>query len=79
MTAKEISKISERLVLTKGELADMLGVSAFTLRRWEKGLTKPRPSNMRKLIIISRGKEPWWFVNIARSQITPIIACAVVR
>jgi len=39
----EIKEIRQRLGLTQEKLAHRLGVSCYTVRRWEAGRTKPSP------------------------------------
>ena len=39
----DIKAIRQKLQLTQEQLASKLGVTTFTVRRWEKGKTKPSP------------------------------------
>jgi len=39
----EIKEIRQRLGLTQEKLAQRLGVSCYTVRRWETGKFKPSP------------------------------------
>jgi DNA-binding transcriptional regulator YiaG len=39
----EIKELRKRLGLTQEKLAVMLGVSCYTVKRWEQGRCKPSP------------------------------------
>lgn len=39
----EIKQIRQRLGLTQEKLAQRLGVSCYTVRRWEAGRVRPSP------------------------------------
>ena len=42
ISAASVRKHRERLRLTQAEMAALLGVTPFTIHRWEKGLASPR-------------------------------------
>lgn len=50
MNANEIKNLRNQLGLTQEAFAHKLGVSHFTITRWEKGTHKPIPVFERKLI-----------------------------
>ena len=59
MTPEEIKAIRESHHWTQIQLAAKLGVSEYTVRRWEKGKNKPLPAferQLRKLEIKQGGK-----------------------
>lgn len=39
----DVKVLRQNLGLTQAEFAVKLGVAEFTVRRWEKGITKPSP------------------------------------
>ncbi len=60
MTAKEVKEIREALGLTGDALAELLGVSGVTVRRWECGLRKAKGTAanlLRKLAKEQKEKE----------------------
>lgn len=42
ISAESVRKHRERLRLTQAEMAALIGVTPFTIHRWEKGLASPR-------------------------------------
>ena len=52
---EEIKKFRKKYNLTREELAVKLGVSAPTIWRWEKGLSKPHKTFRAKLEKIMQG------------------------
>lgn len=47
--AHRIQCICERLELSKGQMANLLGVSVMSIWRWENGKSSPLPAFMRAL------------------------------
>lgn len=45
----EIKELRKALKLTQEEMAQKLGVAAFTVRRWEKGEAKPSQLALRQI------------------------------
>jgi DNA-binding transcriptional regulator YiaG len=45
-----LKSLRERLDLSAGELAQLIGVSAQTVYNWEAGKTKPRPAQLQALV-----------------------------
>ncbi len=43
MNNSDIKELREKLGLTTQQLADKIGVTRYTINRWEKGLSKPHP------------------------------------
>ena len=43
MNGLQVKEIRDRLNISREELARRLGISFFTILRWEKGKTKPSP------------------------------------
>lgn len=54
MSPNEIKNIRDKLFLSQEGMAHALGVSYATFSRWERGLSKPSPLAMEKLIKIKK-------------------------
>lgn len=46
---KEIKRIRQRSFLTQQEFANVIGVSFFTVNRWESGRSKPNLKAMKSI------------------------------
>ena len=46
--AKRMKELREKAGLTQSELANEIGVSLFTIFRWEKGERQPRMEDIKK-------------------------------
>ena len=57
MEAKKIKKLREVVNITQLGMAERLGVSKYTVSRWERGVTKPSPLALKQLVEFS--KEMW--------------------
>ena len=44
-----IRKLRDKLNLTQDEFADLIGVAVFTVSRWERGKSRPRPIHRKKM------------------------------
>lgn len=63
MTAKEISKLREKLAFSQGVFAEFLGVSKKTVEAWEYGKSHPNGAALRLLNLID--SDPQYFANKA--------------
>lgn len=45
----DIKKRRKELGLTQYDLAEKVGVSEVSIRKWERGITTPKPENQKKL------------------------------
>lgn len=52
----DIKAIREEFRLTQEQLAQKLGVTTFTVRRWEKGISKPSPLAQKAIENLLEGK-----------------------
>ena len=44
-----VAALRKRLLLTQDKLAEIIGVSANTIRRWESGAVHPRAGHLKAL------------------------------
>ncbi|WP_397599289.1 helix-turn-helix domain-containing protein [Silvanigrella sp.] len=63
MTAKEISKLREKLSFSQAIFAEFLGVSKKTVEAWEYGKSHPNGAALRLLNLID--SDPQYFENKA--------------
>ena len=54
----DVKALRQKLGLTQEQFAVKLGTTAITIRRWEKGYTKPNGMAQRLLEEVSRESEP---------------------
>uniref|UniRef100_A0A6M3KVH6 Putative DNA binding, helix-turn-helix domain containing protein n=1 Tax=viral metagenome TaxID=1070528 RepID=A0A6M3KVH6_9ZZZZ len=57
MNGKEILNRRLDMQLTQEQLAERVGVSTFTILRWEKGYSKPSALAARRLREVIRGRD----------------------
>ena len=58
MKYKELVKrIREKLIITQGELAELLGVSFASINRWETGKHEPTTKIKRKIVELCRANN----------------------
>ena len=58
MNYKELVKrIREKLIITQGELAELLGVSFASINRWETGKHEPTTKIKRKIVELCRANN----------------------
>lgn len=51
----EIKKIRKKLGVTQKDFSLRIGVSLFTVRNWEQGLTNPNEKNKKKIKELMNG------------------------
>ena len=52
-----VKKLRSKLILSQGELAQLLGVSFATVNRWEKGHYEPTIKVKRKIVELCKENE----------------------
>jgi putative transcriptional regulator len=57
MTAKEVTKLRESLLLSQSVFAELLGVSKKTVEAWEYGKNSPSCSSLRILNLIESNPD----------------------
>jgi transcriptional regulator with XRE-family HTH domain len=58
MKREEIRELRTRLGWTQARLARELGTDAVTVSRWERGVSKPRPSAAKRLSALGLASGP---------------------
>jgi DNA-binding transcriptional regulator YiaG len=54
MTNHEIKELREALKLSTQQLANKIGVSRYTINRWESGESRPQPRSAKMLEKLSK-------------------------
>lgn len=67
-----LRKAREHAGLTQGALAEILGVAAGTIQRWEKGALNPRPKALEALAEVTGVPLEWFYQDdTAQPPATP--------
>lgn len=64
MINKKLQHIRVEFDLSQTQLAEIAGVSRFTVLNWERGYTTPRPENLKKIedaINVNIDSIQFWF------------------